>query len=83
MKPTFCKNKIATKKYSHCLFQKRATLVGQTSRGGANPRGTVPWNNELSVFIPTGMAINPITKTSWEGVGVIPKVLTQTSGDFG
>lgn len=57
--------------------QKRATLIGQTSGGGANPGGTVPLNDELSVFIPTGQAINPITKTSWEGVGVIPEVPTK------
>lgn len=57
--------------------QKRATLIGQTSGGGANPGGTRPLNGELSVFIPTGMAINPITKTSWEGVGVIPEVPTK------
>ena len=56
--------------------QKRATLVGQTTGGGANPGGTRRINDNLSVFIPTGRAINPITKTSWEGVGVIPEVET-------
>jgi C-terminal processing protease CtpA/Prc len=56
--------------------QKRATLVGQTSGGGANPGGTRSLNENLSVFIPTGKAINPITKTNWEGVGVIPEVET-------
>ncbi len=56
--------------------QKRATLVGQTSGGGANPGGTMPLNENLSVFIPTGRAINPITKTSWEGTGVVPEVKT-------
>ena len=56
--------------------QKRATLVGQTTGGGANPGGTRPINDNLSVFIPTGMAINPITKTSWEGIGVIPEIKT-------
>lgn len=54
--------------------QKRATLVGQTTGGGANPGGTHPVNQNLSVFIPGGRAINPITKTNWEGVGVIPEV---------
>lgn len=54
--------------------QKRATLVGQTSGGGANPGGTRPINEKLSVFIPTGKAVNPITNTNWEGVGVIPEV---------
>ena len=52
--------------------QKRATLVGQTTGGGANPGGTMRINDNLSVFIPTGKAINPITKTNWEGVGVVP-----------
>jgi len=54
--------------------QQRATLVGQTSGGGANPGGSRRINDKLSVFIPTGRAENPITKTSWEGVGVIPEV---------
>ena len=56
--------------------QKRATLVGQTTGGGANPGGSRPINNNLTVFIPTGRAINPVTKTSWEGTGVIPEVTT-------
>ncbi len=56
--------------------QKRATLVGQTTGGGANPGGTMPINEKLVVFIPGGKAINPITKTNWEGVGVVPEVKT-------
>lgn len=56
--------------------QKRATLVGQTTGGGANPGGTMPINDKLAVFIPTGKAINPITETNWEGVGVVPEVKT-------
>ena len=54
--------------------RKRATLVGQTTGGGANPGGGMAINDDLTVFIPTGKAINPITKTNWEGVGVIPEV---------
>ena len=60
--------------------QKRATLVGETTGGGANPGGTRGINQSLSVFIPTGMAINPITKANWEGVGVIPEIKT-SAGD--
>jgi C-terminal processing protease CtpA/Prc len=56
--------------------QKRATLIGQTSGGGANPGGTRIINDDLRVFIPTGKAINPITKTNWEGVGVVPEIET-------
>lgn len=54
--------------------QKRATLIGETTGGGANPGGVFPINKELSIFIPTGTAINPITKTNWEGTGVKPDV---------
>lgn len=62
--------------------QKRATLVGQTSGGGANPGGTKGINENLYVFIPTGKAINPITKTNWEGVGVIPEIKTEIEETF-
>ena len=31
-------------------------------------------SKELRLFIPTGRAINPIAKTTWEGVGVVPDV---------
>lgn len=56
---------------------KRATLIGQTSAGGANPGETRGINKDLSVFIPTGRAINPITNTNWEGVGVQPEIHTK------
>jgi len=51
--------------------QKRGTLIGDTTGGGANPGGTFPVTETLDIFIPTGRAINPITKTNWEGIGVI------------
>lgn len=60
--------------------QKRATLIGQTTGGGANPGRTMPINKDLGVFIPMGKAINPITKTNWEGVGVVPEVKTTIEG---
>lgn len=56
---------------------RRATLIGQTSGGGANPGQTRGINHDLSVFIPTGRAINPITNTNWEGVGVQPEIRTK------
>ncbi|MFK7772974.1 MAG: S41 family peptidase [Saprospiraceae bacterium] len=62
--------------------QKRATIIGQTSGGGANPGGTRGINENLAVFIPTGKAINPITNTSWEGVGVIPEIITKKEETF-
>ena len=54
--------------------RKRATIVGETTGGGANPGRGVQLPYNLTVFVPTGRAINPITKTNWEGVGVKPDV---------
>jgi C-terminal processing protease CtpA/Prc len=56
--------------------QKRATLVGETTGGGAHPGGLVALGSGLVAFVPTGRAINPITGTNWEGVGVKPDMPT-------
>lgn len=53
---------------------KRATIVGETTGGGANPGGMFRVAEHFGVFVPTGRAINPITKTNWEGTGVEPDV---------
>ena len=57
--------------------RKRATLIGETTGGGANPGGMYAVNEALAIFVPTGRAINPVTKTNWEGVGVEPDVPTK------
>jgi hypothetical protein len=54
--------------------QKRATLVGQATGGGAHPGHGEPINDHFMMFVPGGRAINPITKTDWEGTGVKPEV---------
>lgn len=56
------------------LTQGRGTLIGEVTGGGANPGGTVPINERFEIFIPVGAAVNPITGTNWEGVGVIPDI---------
>jgi hypothetical protein len=53
---------------------KRATIIGETTGGGAHPGGMNRLHPHFGVFIPTGRAINPITKTNWEGTGVEPDV---------
>jgi len=55
---------------------KLGTLVGAVSAGGANPGGMYRLNENFAAFIATGRAINPVTKTNWEGVGVKPDSLT-------
>jgi retinol-binding protein 3 len=54
--------------------QKRATIVGETTGGGAHPVGGHPVADYFTIGVPFATAINPITKTSWEGTGVEPDV---------
>lgn len=53
---------------------KRATIIGETTGGGAHPGMGVRLNDHFNMFVPTGRAISPITKTNWEGTGVKPDV---------
>jgi C-terminal processing protease CtpA/Prc len=50
----------------------RATVVGQTSRGGAHPTARIAVTPHVTVTVPTARSINPVTGTNWEGVGVEP-----------
>ena len=53
---------------------KRVTLIGESTWGGANPGGVERLNDHFQVFIPNGRAVNPYTKTNWEGTGVEPDI---------
>jgi retinol-binding protein 3 len=53
---------------------KLGTLIGAVTAGGANPGGLFRLSEHFGAFIATGRAVNPITKTNWEGVGVEPDV---------
>jgi C-terminal processing protease CtpA/Prc len=53
---------------------KRATIIGETTGGGAHPGGTRRVTEHFAVWVPSGRAINPISKTNWEGTGVTPDV---------
>ncbi|QFU25253.1 S41 family peptidase [Shewanella eurypsychrophilus] len=52
----------------------RATLVGETTKGGANPWQFYELGNGFRAGIPIAKAINPKTKTNWESVGVKPHI---------
>ncbi len=54
----------------------RATLVGETTGGGAHPGNPRRLSAHFMMFVPNGRSINPITHTDWEGVGVTPNVKT-------
>ena len=52
----------------------RATIIGETTGGGAHPVQPIDISNGFFGLIPYARAINPITKTNWEAVGVKPDV---------
>lgn len=53
----------------------RATIVGETTGGGAHPVDMHRFPElGFEVSLPFGRAVNPITGTNWEGTGVEPDV---------
>lgn len=54
----------------------RATLVGETTGGGAHPGNRRRLTAHFMMNVPTGRSISPVTHTDWEGVGVTPDVKT-------
>jgi C-terminal processing protease CtpA/Prc len=53
---------------------KRATLVGETTRGGAHAGALHRIDDHFGMGIPEEEPINPFGNTDWEGVGVEPDV---------
>jgi hypothetical protein len=53
---------------------KRATLIGETTGGGAHPVEGHRIDDHFMIGVPFARAINPISKTNWEGTGVEPDV---------
>jgi hypothetical protein len=65
----------AAEEFSYNLKNlERATLIGETTGGGAHPGGTINAGEGFMLWTPTGRAINPITNTNWEGTGVKPHI---------
>ncbi|HSG29218.1 MAG TPA: S41 family peptidase [Candidatus Krumholzibacterium sp.] len=52
----------------------RAVIVGEKTKGAANPSRFHRIQEKLLVCIPYGYAVNPVTSSSWEGTGVTPDV---------
>jgi retinol-binding protein 3 len=59
--------------------RKRATLVGDTTKGGAHDVGYFKINDQFEMYLSIGRGINPVTHTNWEGIGVIPDVVVPAS----
>jgi retinol-binding protein 3 len=54
--------------------QKRATIIGETTGGGAHPVSGHPVADYFMVGVPFAKSLDPVTKTNWEGTGVEPDV---------
>ena len=54
--------------------QKRGTLVGESTGGGANPVSRYSVGHGITVAIPVARTINFVTRTNWEHVGVKPDI---------
>lgn len=53
---------------------KRATIIGETTGGGAHPVRPQRLGKDFLITVPFARSINPITKTNWEGTGVKPDI---------
>jgi C-terminal processing protease CtpA/Prc len=58
---------------------KRASIVGETTGGGAHPVMGRRLNEHFFVMVPFARYISPVTKTNWEGTGVEPDIKTPAS----
>ncbi|HQR47518.1 MAG TPA: S41 family peptidase, partial [Thermoanaerobaculia bacterium] len=55
---------------------KRATIVGETTGGGANAGGVLDVPPFFRVYMPMGRPVDQTTRTNWDGTGVVPDVRT-------
>jgi len=61
---------------------KRATVIGESTGGGANPVYLFDLGDGFRASIPISKAVNPISKTNWEGVGVQPDIVIDADKAF-
>lgn len=65
----------AAEEFAYHIQQfKLGTLVGETTRGGANNNLFVALPAGFVASISYGRAIHPVSKTNWEGVGITPDI---------
>jgi len=52
--------------------RKRATLVGEPTKGGAHSVDLFAIDDQFEFYISTARAVSPVTGENWEGTGVLP-----------
>jgi retinol-binding protein 3 len=61
---------------------KRATIIGETTGGGAHPTDAKIVQEQFILRVPFARAVNPYSKTNWEGTGVAPDVQVSAAEAF-
>jgi len=65
----------AAEEFAYNLQQmKRATIIGERTKGGAHPSKRHLIEGTFVLSLPFAETINPISNTNWEGVGIIPDI---------
>jgi tetratricopeptide (TPR) repeat protein len=54
--------------------RKRATIVGEPTKGGAHSTDLFKIDDRFEFYISTARAISPVTGGNWEGTGILPDV---------
>ena len=57
-------------------------MIGETTGGGAHPVAEHKVSRRFAIAVPVSRAINPITKTNWEGTGVTPDIAMAADDAF-
>lgn len=73
----------------HVEKSERFMIIGNNSRGGANPAYSFPLTNyekgeinpDFVIFIPCCRSVNPYTETNWENTGVKPDIVISSGQD--
>ena len=55
-------------------------MVGETTAGGGHAVDNFDLDAQFRITVPNQIAINPVTKKSWEGVGVVPDIKVSAEG---
>ncbi|MBP1661239.1 MAG: peptidase [Candidatus Aminicenantes bacterium] len=61
---------------------KRGTVIGETTGGGAHPTQPMIVQKDFVLRVPFARAINPVSKTNWEGTGVTPDIAVPAAEAF-
>lgn len=58
----------------HLQQLKRGVVIGEVTRGGANPSELQKINSNFSITVPYAVSISAVSQTNWENIGVMPDV---------